>query len=134
MTKRQKQTIKREFFNYPRNKTRAAAYIADKAAAQIAIDYSAPRVKSSQLNGVEHRVISEIDAMERWYRWCLVYERTFAKFRWEKKDELMQKRFVEHKSVRKICGEIGLSERTYFAWQDEILATAFLWAKEFGLL
>ncbi len=133
MTKQQKRAIDREFYNYRGNKKQAAEYVASHAFDGFGVDYGGVRVKSSHQNGQERRIVSEVSEAERLWRWCLVFEHTLTKFRWEKKDELMRKKYIECKGVYRICTEIGIERRTYFYWLDEIRQTAYQWAKEYQL-
>ncbi len=133
MTKQQKRAIDREFYNYRGNKKQAAEYVASHAFDGFGVDYGGVRVKSSPQNGQERRIVLAVSEEERLYRWCLVFEHVLTKFRWEKKDELMRKKYIERKGVYRICTEIGIGRRTYFYWLDEIRQTAYQWAKEYQL-
>lgn len=133
MTKQQKRAIEREFYNYKSNKKQAAEYVASHAFDGFGLDYDAVRVKGGQPNGQERRIVSEVSEAERLLCWCLVFENTLTKFRWEKKDELMHKKYIERKGVFRICLEIGIGRPTYFRWLEEIRQTALQWALELQL-
>lgn len=134
MTKQQRKTIEREFYNYEKNRNEAADYISSRALARIGVDYSRERVKSSNGNSVEESVIKTVDEYERMYKWCLVYEKTLDRFRWTLKDKLMQMRYIDRNHEVCICDVIGISDRTVRYWVDEILNVAFMWAQEFNLI
>ncbi len=132
MTKQQRKTIEREFYRYNFNKRTADDY----AVTAVAYDSKAPdgeRVKTSGGNTNEQLVIRAIYETERMRGWCKVFEKTIDKFRWEQKDKLMQKRYIERKGIWRTCEEIGIERRTYFYWLEDILQTAFLWASELKL-
>lgn len=132
MTKQQRKTIEREFYRYNFNKRTADNYAVDA----VAYSSAAPdgeRVKTSGGNTNEQLVIRAIYETERMRGWCKVFEKTIDKFRWEQKDKLMQKRYIERKGIWRTCEEIGIERRTYFYWLEDILQTAFLWASELKL-
>ncbi len=133
MTKEQKKTIEREFYKYKWNKAQVGNY----AVCAVAYDSSlrdGERVKSSPGNTQEQLVLRAIYETERMRSWCTVYEKTMEKFKWEQKDTLMQKKYVERKKPWRICDEIGISRRTYDYWLEDIRQCAFRWAREFKLL
>lgn len=133
MTKQQRKTIEREFYKYKWNKSQAENY----AVCAVAYDSSAPdgeRVKTSTGNAAEQLMIRAIFETERLRGWCTVFEKTLEKFKWEQKDKLMEKRYLERKGIWRTCDEIGISRATYFYWLEDILQVACLWAKELKLL
>lgn len=134
MTKQQRRVIERELYNYAENKKKAAEYVASHAFDGFSFDFTVPRVKRSQTNEPERRVVEEIGVAERNWKWCKVYELTFNKFRWEKKDELMQKKYIEQKPPIQISRELHIDRATYFRWLEEIRLTAYQWAVEMRLL
>lgn len=134
MTKQERRQIEREFFNYKSNREQAANYVASSALSGFAIDYSHERVQTSSGNSVERSVIKAISREERLWKWCVVFEKTFDKYRWEQKDKLIVKKYIEHKPRWRICMELALPEPTYHRWLTDILETAYMWAKEFELL
>ena len=133
MTKQQRKRIEREFFGYTRNRQKAAEYVSSHAYDHFGVDYSSERVKSSRGNSAESGVIRMIDEADEAWRWCLVFEKTLERFRWEKKDELMRKKYIERKNPYTICAEIGIGRSTYFYWKEEILQIAFMWATDLKL-
>lgn len=133
MNKSQRRQIEREFYNYKNNKQMAAEYVASHALDGFAVDYSRDRVQTSYNNGTENKIIGAICKEETAYKWCVVFQKTMDKFRWEQKDILMRKKFIDKKSWISICSEIGIERRTYFYWLEEILFTAYLWADYFNL-
>lgn len=133
MNKSQRRQIEREFYNYKNNKQMAAEYVASHALDGFAVDYSRDRVQTSYNNGTENKIIGAICKEETAYKWCVVFQKTMDKFRWEQKDILMRKKFIDKKSWISICSEIGIERRTYFYWLEGILFTAYLWADYFNL-
>lgn len=134
MTKQERRQIEREFFNYKSNREQAAEFVASSALSGFAIDYSHERVQTSSGNSVERSVITAISKEERLWKWCLVFEKTLDKYRWEQKDKLILKKYIERKPRWRICMELCVAERTYHMWLNEILETAYMWATEFELL
>lgn len=133
MTKQQKKTIEREFYNYTKNRQQAAEYVASQALAHFGVDYSSERVKSSSGNYAESKVIRAIDEADRMWRWCLVFEKTIERFRWEQKDRVMRMKYIERKNPLEIYTTIGIERRTYFYWLEEIHTIAFKWALDLKL-
>lgn len=132
MTKEQRRTIEREFYRYKWNKRECENY----AVCAVAYDSKAPdgeRVKTSGGNANEQLVIRAIYETERMRGWVTVFEKTLEKFKWEHKDKLMQKRYIERKGIWRTCDEVGISRATYFYWLEDIIQTAFLWACELKL-
>lgn len=134
MTRQERRQIEREFFNYKSNREQAADYVASSALNGFAIDYSHERVQASSGNSVERSLINAISKEERLYRWCVVFQKTLDKYRWEQKDKLIIKKYIERKPRWRICMELSLAERTYHHWLEDILQTAYLWAVELGLI
>ncbi len=133
MTSEQRKTIEREFYKYKFNKRTCSNY----AVCAVAYDSSVPdgeRVKSSSGNRNEQLVIRAIYDQERMRAWCTVFEKTQDKFRWEHKDELMRKKYIERKKPYRICDELSIADRTYHYWHNQVLEVAFMWAKELKLL
>ena len=134
MTKQQRRVIERELYSYEENRKQAAEYVASHAFDNFSCDYSAPKVRRSVQNTPERRVIDEIGEAERAWKWCKVYEMTFNKFRWEKKDELMRKKYIEQKPPLQVSRELHIDRATYFRWLEEIRLIAYQWAVEMRLL
>lgn len=133
MTKEQRKTIEIEFYRYNANKKEAENYAVN------AVAYGSPvhggeRVKASVGNANERMIIRAVDEAERMRGWCKVFEKTLDRFKWGQKDELMQKRYLERKSIWRTCDEIGIERRTYFYWLSDILRTACLWAEDLKLI
>ena len=131
MTRQERWQIEREFFNYKLNREQAANHVASSALSGFAIDYSHERVHSSAGNSVEQAVINAISKEERAWKWCRVFEKTLDKYRWEQKDKLILKKYIERKPRWRICEELALDRSTYYRWLNDILETAYMWAKEF---
>lgn len=134
MTRQERKKIENEFFNYKTNLDKAANYVASSAFDGFAIDYSHERVKSSGGNSVERAIINAISEEEKAYKWCKVFEKTLDKYRWEQKDILIVKKYIDHRPRWRIMFELGLSEKTYHRCLDDILYTGFMWAQEFSLI
>ena len=134
MTLQQRRAIDRELYRYEQNKKNAAEYVASHAFDNFSMDYSSFHVKSSQRNATERRLINEIGEAERAWKWCKVFENVMTKYRWEKKDELMRKKYIEKKTPIGISMELHIDRSTYFRWLDEVRVTALHWAIEYQLL
>lgn len=133
MTPEQRKTIEREFYRYNFNKRTCENY----AVCAVAYDSSAPdgeRIKSSSGNKNEQLVIRAIFDQERMRSWCTVFEKTRDKFYCDLKDQLIIKKYIQHKSRARICREIGIAERTYDYWHSEIIFIAFCRAQDLKLL
>ena len=125
--------INRQFYRYKWSKRE----LENHTLYAVAYDSSAPdgeRIKTSVGNRQEQLVIRAIYETEQLRAWVAVFEKTQERFKWELKDKLMQKRFIERKKPWKICDEIGISRRTYDYWLEDILNVAYRWAKEYKLI
>lgn len=131
MTSEQKK-IDSEFYKFKWYKREADNY----AVCTVAYNSvsKSERVKTSTGNKNEQLIIRAIYNQELMQSWCLVFEKTLEKFKWEDKDKLISKRYIDRKSIWRTCHEIGISRSTYFYWLDEILETGLNWAKEFKLM
>ncbi len=132
MTRQQRKVIENHFYHYERERNECAEYIADRAISGV--DYSGEHVRGSAGNNVEKKVIDTVDGHMVLYKWCLVFEKTFERFKWTQKDKLMTMRYLDNNHDVCICNEIGISRSTYFYWVEEILQVAFLWAQEYGIM
>lgn len=133
MTRQQRKEIEREFYNYARNRQQAAQFVSSHAFDHFGVDYTSERVKSSTGNSTERSVIRMIDEADRMWRWCLVFEKTLERFRWDQKDKLMRMKYIERKKPTAICSIIGIGRSTYFYWMEEIRQIAYLWALDLKL-
>lgn len=134
MTRAQRRTIEKEFYNYEKMRNECAAFMAERALANMGVDYSGDKVKTSQVNNAEEKLVKTIDEYERMYKWCLVYEKTLERFKWTLKDKMMQMRYIDKNHDVCICDQIGIERRAYYYWVNEVLEIAFLWAQEYDLM
>ena len=134
MTRQQRKQIEREFYNYKANRDKAANYVASHAYDGFGIDYTEQHVKSSIFNNPERKLIQALGEEERAWKWCVVFQKTMERFRWTQKDELMRRRYIEREHEVKTCMGLCIARSTYFAWTEEVLLVAFMWAKEFNIL
>jgi len=132
MTKQQRKIIEREFYRYKLNKVQAENYAVSAVVYDSKV-HDGERVKTSGGNVNEQLVVRAICEQERMRGWCTVFENTLIKFKGELKDKLMQKRYIERKSIWRTCEEIGIERRTYFYWVKDVLQTACIWAGELKL-
>lgn len=125
--------IEREFRRYKWNKREAENH----TVTAVVYNSSAPdgeRVKTSNGNKNEQLIIRAIYETERLRGWCEVFEKTLDHFKWELKDKLMEKRYIERQKPDKTCYEIGISRRAYDYWVDDIIQVAYRWAEYLKLL
>lgn len=128
MTKTQKKLIEREFYKYKENK-RNCGNVVNKVAFMSRIS-DEERVMTSSGNTIENTMVRALNEDIRIHNWVKVFENTLSKFKWEQKDKLMQKRYIERESPERTCHELAISRSTYFYWVEDILQVAFMWAKE----
>ncbi len=129
MTRKQRNTIEHEFFNYRKNRDKAASYVSSHAFDVFSVDYAEPRVNVSAGNIAEERIVRMITEEDRAYRWCIVYQKTLERFYWSHKDALMRRRYEQGEHCLATCDALHISERTYYFWLEEILTVASLWAQ-----
>ena len=134
MEKSTRKKIEFAFYNYKKLMESAVTSTVEIADANMAVDYSKVVVKSSTTNKKESKICDVIDKSLTAYRWCMVVEKVLDYYKWDCKEKLIRKRYFEKKGTLKICLEIGISERTFKYWKDDILLRAFMWAKELNLI
>ena len=134
MRKQWLRVLDSELYSYEENKKKAAEHVASCAFDDFSCDFSAQKVKCSYQNVPERKIINELFEAERAWKWCKVFENTATKYRWEKKDELMRKKYIEKKLPHQISRELHIDRATYFRWLEEIRLTAYQWAVEMRLL
>lgn len=66
--------------------------------------------------------------------WKAVFENTLKKFKWEREELVMKKRFIEKKQRYNICRELQIPKRTYYLYLNRIYETAFMWAVELKVI
>lgn len=123
--------IEYAFYNYDKLKADASEYISDlcslKSPGLENLGHGSGISNPTENAGVK---LAEYNK----YLWCEVVEKTVTAYRWEYEYKLIHKKFVEKKSLRRVCYELGISERSYYRWTNCVMDTAYRWAKEFSLI
>lgn len=93
-------------------------------------DYSKLGVQSSKSNGREKRLCALIDSAQDKLRWCYVVEKVLDYYKWDCKEKMIREKYFNKKHILTVCQEIGISERTFKYWKEEIILKAYQWAVE----
>ena len=134
MEKSVKRKIEYAFFNYKKNMATGVISTVDWAESNMGVDYSKICVQSSNVNSKETKLCEIIDDGITAYRWCLVVEKVLDYYKWDVKERFIRQRYFDKKSMYQICLNIGICERTFKYWKDEILHKAQQWAEEMRLI
>lgn len=129
-----KRKIEYAFYNYSELLKKSAEEVVNLAYRNIAISYDKVAVKSSTRLSMQDKICALIDKTSIYYRWAMVVEKTIEHFAWDIRKELIIKKYFENQNRYIIVIDLGISDRTYDYWIEEILKIAHLWAKELGLL
>lgn len=66
--------------------------------------------------------------------WKTVFDNTIKKFKWEREEQVIKKVFIDQKQPYNVCRELGIKQRTYYYYLNQIYETAYMWAKELNLI
>ncbi|MCI9519256.1 MAG: hypothetical protein HFK08_08420 [Clostridia bacterium] len=66
--------------------------------------------------------------------WCKVVENTLTTFRWDIEYELIKMFYFEKKSRTRVCERLGVAERTFTYWTENIMNYAYQWVQEYKLM
>lgn len=130
-----KKKIKMVFYNYPKMLKDAAISTVDWAESNMAVNYEKLPVQTSGGNFKEMQLCKIIDDNLSKVRWCYMVEKVLDHYHFEDgKSKFIDLFFFKKRNEEKVCLEVGISRATLFRWQDEILETAYNWAKELKLV
>lgn len=134
MEKSTKKKIEYAFYHYKQFMAQGVISTVAWAEDNMAVDYSKVVVKSSSTGKKEERMCAEIDKGIAAYRWSLVVEKVLDFYKWDCKEKLIRLKYFEQRSKYYVCEKVGISERTFRYWRDEILLKAQQWAEEYRLI
>ena len=134
MDKKIRKKIEYAFYNYEKLVKASAQEVVDLAYKDIAVSYDKPAVQSSSGKTMQDKICNLIDKMSESYRWAMVVEKTIEHFEWDLKKKLIIYRYFKRYGRFKTMDMIGISERTYNYWNEDILTLAYRWAEKFNLL
>lgn len=135
MKKAERKQIKNAFYKYPEMFKTLVLSTVDWAESNFAVDYSKVSVQTSPGNYKETQLCGLIDDNQRKLRWCSMVEKTLEHYHFEKdKVRFVQLYFFKKNTILYTCLEVGICRATFFNWENEILETAYKWAKELRLV
>lgn len=134
MDKDVRKKIEYAFYNYEKLVKVSAQEVVDLAYRNISISYDKPAVQSSGGKTMQDKICALIDKTSENYRWAMVVEKTIEHFEWDLKKNLIIYRYFKRYGRFKTMDMIGISERTYNYWNEDILTLAYRWAEKFNLL
>lgn len=130
-----KRRVKKALYDYPKALKESVTSTVEWAESNFAIDYSKVCVQSSPGNHKETQLCNLMDKNLIKVRWCYVVEKVLDHYRFEdEKVKFIKEHFFKQKSDILTCLDVGISRRTFFRWQEEIIEVAYNWAKELKLI
>ena len=127
--------IKHAFYNYREMQKQSVISTVDWAESNFAVDYSKVSVQSSHSNHKEAQLCALMDDNLKKVRWCYMVEKVLDHYRFEEgKVKFIQEHYFKKKGDILTCLEVGICRATFYNWQEEILETAYNWAKELKLI
>ena len=134
MKKEERKKIEKAFFNYKEYMAQGVISTVEWAESNMAVDYSKVAVQTSPSNYKEEKLCEVIDQKIDTYRWSLVVEKVLDMHKFDAKSKFIRKHYFDKKNIYQVCYDIGICERTYKYWKEEIIEDAYLWAKEYKLV
>lgn len=135
MEQRSRRAIKSALKNYLKNFENVVQSTVDWAESNMAVDYGKVVVKSSKANYKETQLCGIIDDNQKKMRWCYMVEKVLDHYHFESdKVRFIEDYFFKQKGEVYTCLNGGISRRTLYRWENEIIETAYKWAKELRLL
>ena len=134
MEKTLRSKLKRALYGYNERKERGARLIIEWADSNMGTDYGKVSVQSSKTNAKENKLCALMDEQMKDYRWCVAVEKVLDYYKFDIRSKLIRFRYFERKSEEQTCFNIGISRRTFFYWNEEILLKLQQWAEELGVL
>lgn len=127
--------IKKAFYTYPKVMAEAVTSTVEWAESNFAVNYEKVCVQATQSNHKETQLCKLIDSNLSKMRWCYVIEKVLDHFKFDRdKIQFIQEYYFERKGENYTCVNVGISRRTLFRWQEEILDIAYKWAVELNVL
>ena len=119
------------FRTYHILKQQSAEYIVELAESGTTPMYGAIGSRASPGNPTESKGIKAAEHNDM--LWCKVVEHTMTAFRWDIEYELIKMFYFEKKSRARVCERLGVSERTFTYWTENIMNYAYQWVQEYKL-
>lgn len=120
------------FKNYQSMKKKAVDILNDTIYAGTTAAFT-ERVKTSEGNAIQDRVLAAENRVEHLWRWCLVVEKTFDHYRPDGRSEYIRDRFIHGIPKKEIIKKYG-AYKTLYNWDRCIYATAVYWAEVYKVL
>ena len=135
MKKGERNQIKKAFYTYPEMMKSAVVSTVEWAESNFAVDYGKVNVQTSPCNYKEAQLCGLIDDNAKKIRWCYMVEKVLDHYHFESdKVRFIKEHYFKKKGDVTICLDVGISRRTFYNWQEEIIEEAYKWAKELRLV
>lgn len=135
MERNSRSIVKEAICNYQKFFSDAIQSTVEWAEKNMAVNYSKVNVSSSPSNHKETQLCKLIDDNQKKVRWCYVVEKILDHYCFdEEKIRFINLHFFKNKGEIATCLDIGISRRTFYYWENEILDIGILWAKKIKLL
>ena len=66
--------------------------------------------------------------------WKTVFDYMLIRYKFKAEEKFLHKKYIEHKSRKQVCKEVGISLSTYRYWKEKLLLDAYMFARAEGLL
>lgn len=66
--------------------------------------------------------------------WVTVFDYMLIRYKFKAEEKFLYKKYIEHKSRKQVCKEVGISLSTYRYWKEKLLLDAYMFARAEGLL
>lgn len=136
MNREVRKKLEQAFYNYKKNRDYAVcAALNDIATRALTAKYNRLGIKNGSAfgGGFEDALVKSLDATSDAWKWCKVVEHTLNKYRGEYKDKLIEIRYFKQRGINETAVLLNIDRRTFFRWNNEIMATAQFWAEEYRL-
>lgn len=123
--------IKKAFYNYEKFLKSCVISTVELAEQGLIASYDKLGVQGSKSNTREAKLCGVMDKASEQLRWCYVVEKTLEHFKFERdKVEMIRVHYFNGKGDIETCLKVGITRRTFYYWQNEVLEIAYNWAKE----
>ena len=135
MTKKERKIIEHALYNYKKFFNNVVMSTVEWAESGLAIDYSKPRITTTSGNFKENKLCGIIDTTEGKLKYCRLVEKVLEHYHFDNaKIRFIEVHFFNNKNDISTCMEVGISRRSFYNWQNEIVEFAYNWAKELKVL
>jgi hypothetical protein len=135
MEKKALKLVKKALYTYPKMLKEAVTSTVEWADSNMAVDFGKVAVQSSAGNFKETQLCKIMDDNLLKVRWCYMVEKVLDHYHFEQdKVKFIKMHYFDKRGELETCLEIGVCRATFYNWQNEVLETAYNWAKELKVI